>query len=752
MTFLGRRARIIAPLALLGAMIGAALVLQLLAGGVRDRALGPLVLAASVGAFGALIAAHRPGLRFGLLLTLTGLGFGLGSLAAGALDYGALHPIPRWSAVASFAVVSLTRALVGAWVAFIVWFPDGKPPSRRWRAFVVAATACCAAVAVLVWLVGPADRVFDFYQGTTIPPHAGGPFAGTWAGAAPASDLILILPVVALWSLVQRYRRGDAVRRQQVQWFILGGAVTLAAQFVGIGLASGHGAASDIGIALSVITQPLPMLAATLAILRYRLWDIDLVVSRALVYGVLWAALSALLLVPALAAGLLVGGRGAGTAVAIALLVTVAFHPARRRLEAFAQRVVYRHRARPYVLLSGFWETLREADLSRLGPLVADAVRAGLHVEWAGVWLALPATEGMNLRPVGVSGAVVPAGLAVSSATTRHLHATRALVLDGWPAEELAQLWPAAPEAVVPLAVADDLVGLLACGGRRGDRLRPADYELLELLARECALRLRNLRLEAQLRDRLAEIEAQAAELTRSRQRLVTAQDEERRRIERDLHDGAQQQLVSLAARLRRAVNGGSDQFTELAADAELAVFALQELGRGIYPSVLADQGLPAALRTQAARIPVAVRIDVDQDLSCRRLDREVEAALYFVALEALTNAQKHAPGAAISIGLRADDTGVVLEVADSGPGFDAEQPRDGTGLQNMHDRIAAVAGVLAVRSAAGHGTRVAAVVPAAPHQPGQADQPGQTGQPGQPGQAGQPGQPGQPVVADSRR
>jgi signal transduction histidine kinase len=224
-------------------------------------------------------------------------------------------------------------------------------------------------------------------------------------------------------------------------------------------------------------------------------------------------------------------------------------------------------------------------------------------------------------------------------------------------------------------------------------------------------MRLRNLRLESQLRERLTQIEAQADELRRSRQRLVAVQDEERRRIERDLHDGVQQQLVSFAARLRRLAREREPLLADLAAEAEEAVFALQELARGIFPTVLADQGLTAALRTQAVRMPVAVHVEADDAIAGRRLEPDVEAALYFVALEALANVQKHAPGASVLVRLTCDREQVALEVADDGPGF-ARSDRNGTGLQNMADRIAAAGGVLRVESTPA-GTRVHAAVPA---------------------------------------
>jgi signal transduction histidine kinase len=377
------------------------------------------------------------------------------------------------------------------------------------------------------------------------------------------------------------------------------------------------------------------------------------------------------------------------------------------------ERVVYRHRVRPYQLLSGFWTALRHADLDRFGPLVADAIQTGLGVAWAGVWMYDGGRRGGALRRMSGTGTGGEPTCVVSAATADQLHEAPARVLGSAPPDDLAPLWGTAPEAVLPLVADGTLVGMIACGGRRGDRLRAADFEALELLARESSLRLQNLRLEAQLRRRLAQIETQAAELLASRQRLVGAQHEERRRIERNLHDGVQQQLVSLVVRLRNAAEVGDPLLAGLAAEAEEAMFALQELARGIYPSVLADRGLLAALRTQAARMPIPVLIEAEDRLAGRRLDPEAEAALYFVALEALTNAQKHAPLAQVTVRLREDSGVVRLEVADDGPGIAGNRGR-GSGLQNMYDRVAAAGGTLEVRSAPGQGTTIAADIPTA--------------------------------------
>jgi signal transduction histidine kinase len=290
--------------------------------------------------------------------------------------------------------------------------------------------------------------------------------------------------------------------------------------------------------------------------------------------------------------------------------------------------------------------------------------------------------------------------------------------LGGDAVQGLADLWSEPPAVAIPLVAGDEVVGLLACGQRPGDPLGDTDREVLGVLARECALALRARRLEAQLRERLQQIEQQADALLHSRQRLVSAQDEQRRHIERDLHDGVQQQLVALAVQLRRMggadAPAGGDALQHVAAEAEEAVFALQELARGIFPSVLADQGLVAALRTQAARLPLDVRVEVEPGLSGRRFEREAEAALYFVALEAMANAQKHAPSAPVTVSVRMESQGraIVLEVHDSGPGFDPAAPRAGTGLQNMTDRIAAAGGALRVESRRDAGTWIRAQIP----------------------------------------
>lgn len=698
---------------LIAASTVAGYALQLASGGTRVATTAPAALALAVGLLGCLIVWQKPWHVMGILMAATAAGFAIAVLAAGLLDYGALRGgVPRAVEQVCYAWIWATGVLVSAWSLVILWFPDGHFTGRGWKRYFVVTTAIIIPFVIACYLFSPDGSVYALFRGIAVPGRVGGPLATqSWHSVVQRSDVILLVPLIAIAGLVQRYRRADLVVRQQIKWLVGGATVGVVAQLIAVPFNLADGGPHAIGEALGAVGQPLLALGITVGILRYRLWEIDFVVSRAVVFGVVWTALSVLLLVPALAAGLLVGGTGTLTAVALALLVTWLIGPATRRLEHAVSRLVYRRRAEPHVVLTRFWERLRRiGDLDELGDLLVSTVRSELHVRQAGVWVS----AGTDLRPVGASTSTGSA-IELSPETVGIVCASPGVVLAGEPPAELAALWREPVGALVPLVAGERLVGLLACGVRRGDPLVAADFGLLEILARESAQRLRNLHLEAGLRARLDEIEVQAAELRRSRQRLVTVQDQERRRIERNLHDGVQQQLVSLAIRLRhvatRPLTGdGHAELADLAVEAEQAIFSLQELGRGIFPGVLADQGLAAALRTQVARMPMSVRIDVRPGALRRRLPRDIEAALYFVALEALTNAQKHAPNATASVLVRSDETRIFLEVVDDGSGF-AVNDR-GSGLANMADRMAAVGGTLDIQSKLGAGTAVVASVP----------------------------------------
>lgn len=233
-----------------------------------------------------------------------------------------------------------------------------------------------------------------------------------------------------------------------------------------------------------------------------------------------------------------------------------------------------------------------------------------------------------------------------------------------------------------------------------------------------------NNRLQQENLDRATDLNVELLgiqrELADSRRRVVEAADAERLRIERDLHDGAQQRLVALGVRLRlleTQVGDGSphkEVIALLIVELEEAVEELRELAHGIYPPLLQSRGLTDALSAVARRMPVVVSTDL---AAVGRLDRSVETALYFTAMEALTNAVKHAGGADITLTLGRRESSVVLEVVDDGPGFEPGTETYSRGTNHMVDRLAAVDGSLKISAAPGRGTSVEAVVPlAGPH------------------------------------
>ena len=703
-----------APLVALGLAAAAGGLALLVAAGTSldDPALGLVETALVATGVALVLLWRRPRHRMGAIFAATGTLFGVSALASAILAAADGRSV---AAEAAFAWIWLAQApLVWMWALVILALPDGQLGRGR-RRFLAAAGLLAGALATAQYLLAPGGRVPAFPP-TDAPADLAGPLArpGSWEPLFEVGQAVFpLVPLLALAGLVARFRRADPVVRQQLKWVLAAAAATVVVNVLRVPLDAAGDDLAVTGAALGLASEPLPALGIALAVLRYRLWELDLLLSRALVYGLLWAVLAAVFLAVALAAGLLAGGTSVLVPVGLALLVALAGQPLRTRLERLVRRLVYGEEPSGYAVVARFGETLTDAARTGgLAPRIAESTRRALRASWAGVWLRVESGTAAALRPAAVAGADGGAPLVLSDEAAAWLRGLAGPVLAP---DALGRL---APAALAPLSAGGELVGALLCGERPGRPLGEPDLELLAVLAREAALVLRNARLEAELRSQLEEIEAQAEELRRSRRRLVGAQDAERRRIERDLHDGVQQQLVGLAAKLARASRAApadaQQLLREAAADAEESVFALQELGRGIYPSLLADRGLAEALRTHANRLPADVRVEVEPALAGTRFDAELEVALYFVALEAMANAQKHAPGAALTVSLRSAGAGrrLVLEVHDDGPGFDPRRVTRGSGLQNMEDRIAAAGGTLTADSRPGAGTWIRAQVP----------------------------------------
>jgi len=258
------------------------------------------------------------------------------------------------------------------------------------------------------------------------------------------------------------------------------------------------------------------------------------------------------------------------------------------------------------------------------------------------------------------------------------------------------------PDEVVPVRHQGELLGTVSIEKKPGDSLTPTERKLVPDLGSESGLVRRNVALIADLRA--------------SRQRLVVAQDDERRKLERNLHDGAEQQLVALAVKLRlaeflaeRDPSATKTMLTDLRTETGEALESLRDLARGIYPPQLADKGLAAALESEARKgsVPTEVRSE-----GIGRYPPDVESAVYFCALEALNNVAKHAGATRAAVRLAQADGELTFEVSDDGDGFDPAQIGYGTGLQAMADRLDAIGGTLKVHSQPGKGAQVTGRVP----------------------------------------
>jgi signal transduction histidine kinase len=264
-------------------------------------------------------------------------------------------------------------------------------------------------------------------------------------------------------------------------------------------------------------------------------------------------------------------------------------------------------------------------------------------------------------------------------------------------------------------------VGQIAVTKLRGEPLTPAEDELLADLASQAGLAMRNVRLTVELQARLGQISAQAEELRRSRQRIVTARDAEQRRLERQIHDGAEKRLRAIETDLGRAARMLADDPQDavsilegVATEANETLAELRDLARGIFPPLLADRGLIPALEAQVRKLGSAARLRFDPSVTTSRFPAEAEAAAYFCCVEALVNAAKHAGAAPVSLTVSQGGGWLEFVVEDAGPGFDPGGPSQGAGLQKMRDRLEALGGSLEVRSAPGQGARIVGRVPVA--------------------------------------
>jgi signal transduction histidine kinase len=425
-------------------------------------------------------------------------------------------------------------------------------------------------------------------------------------------------------------------------------------------------------------------LPLTLAIgfLRPHLFDLELVIRKSVVYGLLWLLIALAYVGMAVFVGVATTRRyEVGVVVLVTILATIAFQPVRALVERLASRLVYGERLSGYQAVSRLGSGLEAAAPEMAAAMVAATVRQALDAKWARVVI-----EGPN--PI----------LAV---------------------DKLTDTTAAEATLMAPLVYGEEVAGRVECGPRSEGRYRPRDTELLITLARHAALAIRNATLAAELADRLELINVQAQELHASRARIVHAEETGRRRLERDIHDGVQQELVALLAKIRRARNQlGRDPATvnvlleELQEETKLALSDLRDFAQGIHPTVLSDRGLAEAIADRVSRLPASVSLEVTEQVRSARFAQAVEGAAYFTVCEGLANAMKHASARRLIVRLGTAGDDLVVEVTDDGAGFEMRGVKR-SGLSGLADRIEALGGRFQVTSLPGRGTQLHATLPA---------------------------------------
>jgi signal transduction histidine kinase len=538
----------------------------------------------------------------------------------------------------------------------LLLFPDGRLPSRKWRPVALVLAVGLVALSL--------STVVLWYPASTVAPFGPDGPGHRWQ----ALNLFIVLgPLVSLVGLAVRFRRSDRSTRRQIKWIMWAATILVPASIVGAVTSTPF---------LTLLGGLTFVAAYGIAITKYRLYDIDVVISRTFVYGSLAVFIGVVYVAVVVGVGALLGSPGEpNTALAIAAtaLVAVAFQPLRRQLERVANRLVFGRKATPYEVLSDF--SRRVAATS--DTLLDDAARS--------------LAEGTRVERVVISIAVE--GDTVEAAA--------------WP-EELG----ATSTDIVrfPIEDAGVILGSLDLSLPAAQSLGNDDRRLATELASGMGLALRNQLLTEGL-------EARVEELRESRRRLVEIQDATRRRLERDLHDGAQQQLVALKVKLglARAIaekdgaSGTAALLGQLSGEADRAVDSMRDFARGVYPPLLEAEGLGVAIAAHARRVPLAVTVESD---GIGRYDRAVEATVYFCVLEALRNSMHHAKASRASVHLAQHNGSVTFEVRDDGVSFETTADEAGARLTKMTDRVDAIAGSLDIVSQPGAGTIIAGTIP----------------------------------------
>ena len=638
-------------------IIGQGLVLRAWLGLV----VGPMLLL-----FGSLIAWRMPGHPTGRLMILIAMG-------AVAMQF-RFDPTARGADLAAEAVILFNGGLIGPSLGYLMLtFPTGRVYPAGWTRAVIAAGVIKFAGVVLEILATP-GRIKVFAPTTNpvfVPVLA--PFLPAIAASVGISGLLLPVIVAAgLVSLGLRYRAAPALEQKQIKWVVWGFGLAGPTGLATIGLIFRFGVASPIthiAFACAAAGQAALLSSIVIAVLRHRLFDIDLLINRTLVYALLTVIVVGAYVITVGYLSELFQATGSFVLSLLATgLIAVFFQPLRGRLQRAVNRLMYGERDDPYVVLSRLGQRLEtvlapEAVL----PTLLETVAQALKLPYAAIELAGPE----------VGTAEIAAAY-------------------GKPATTVARL---------PLTYQSERVGDLLIAPRGpGESFTRGEQRLLADIAHEAGAAVHAVRL--------------TADLQRSRERLVAAREEERRRLRRDLHDGLGPQLASQTLTLtaaRQLLRQNPDEADALLAQAIThAQDAVTDIRRVVYelrPPALDDLGLVGALRAQAAEYEASgVRFSVSAPESLPPLPAAVEAACYRIAQEALTNVVKHAGARYCAVTLALDGA-LHFEVADDGRGL-PQGRRAGVGLTSMRERAEELGGHCRVEPAPAGGTRVTVRLP----------------------------------------
>ncbi|MFC2176805.1 ATP-binding protein [Actinomycetota bacterium] len=555
-------------------------------------------------------------------------------------------------------------------IHLLILFPDGKALTPRWRRIAWAAGAMIAIMAVAglantaPWVDTPYDEILA-------------------DDLSPGLFGVLMMPLMAVAlaavvHLVRRYRASSGEERLQYRWVTWALAIYVVNIFT-------FGWLGSLGPLLSTLALANIAVAFGIAITRYGLYNIDIVVSRSITYGALAVFIAGVYVALVVGVGSVLGGDSSfGLSIAATVLVAIVFEPARRWVERRANRLVYGERATPYEVLVSFTRRSSELSDEELLERVPHLVVDGTGAATATLWLKTAA----GFREAATWPEDTPSRRLESSGRFDDTEADYSL----------------------PVFHDGELLGGLSLTKSRGELITPAEEVLLQDLAAGMGLALRNAGLTGELRKQVADLEE-------SRERILAAADAARRALERDLDSGPQQQLVALKVKLgptrKRAEQLGAEKTATLLAQLEdnagEAIQAVRDFAGGIYPPLLEAEGLAVAITEQAnkAAFPVSVHGD-----GVGRHQRETEAAVYFAVMEALQNAAKYAEATSASVNLSVNDDRLEFEVRDDGRGFDTTAASTGSGLAGMADRLDTVGGELRLESVPGEGTVVTGSVP----------------------------------------